>query len=190
MQDWYNSCVEPVCSHIRAGKEGESLVALALFLLWILFNGKFTWELAAFGAAISIALAWFVQRFIMTGFTLKKQWIVARHMPDYLRYGMLLVREIALATFSVMRMILSDRDVIVPKLASFTADLKTMPALITLADSITLTPGTITVHHQGNEYLVHCLDEGMEEGLHGSGFEKMLKKIEAIWEKEPENERR
>lgn len=160
------------------------MVALALFLLWILFNGKFTWELAAFGTAISLALAWFVQRFIAPELTLKKQWAVARHIPDYLRYLALLVREIALATFSVMRMILSDSDVVIPKLASFRADLKTRSALVTLADSITLTPGTITVHLQGDEYLVHCLDESLEAGLHDSGFELMLKKIEDSWEKE------
>ncbi len=162
------------------------MVALALFLLWILFNGKFTWELAAFGAAISLALAWFTQRFIAPGLTLKKQWTVTRRLPDYLRYGMLLVREIALATFSVMRMILSDSDEVVPTLASFKADLKTRPARAALADSITLTPGTITVHLQDDEYLVHCLDESMEEGLHGSRFEKMLKKMETGWEKEQE----
>jgi len=160
------------------------LVALALFLLWILFNGKFTWELAAFGAAISFALAWFTQRFIAPGFTLKKQWAAVRHLPELMRYGALLVKEIALATFSVMRLILTDSDEVVPKLATFKADLKTAPARTALADSITLTPGTITVHLQDDEYLVHCLDESLEEGLHGSSFETMLKSIEASFEKE------
>jgi multicomponent Na+:H+ antiporter subunit E len=160
------------------------LVAIALFLLWIVFNGKLTWELAAFGAVISITLAWFVHRFIAPEFTLKKQLAAAKRTPDYLRYAWLLIKEIIKANFAVMRLILSDRDVVAPKLAFFKTQLKTTAARVALADSITLTPGTITVHLQEDEYLVHCLDESMEAGLQGSDFEKQLKNIEVDWEEE------
>lgn len=160
------------------------MTAIALFVLWIVFNGKLTWELAAFGAVISIALAWFVQVFIAPGFTLKKQMAAAKRTPQYFRYTWLLIIEIIKANFAVMRLILSDRDVISPKLASFRAQLKTQAARVALADSITLTPGTITVHLQEDLYLVHCLDESMEAGLIGSDFEKQLKKIEDGWEEE------
>lgn len=160
------------------------MVAIALFSLWMMFNGKLTWELAAFGAVISLALAWFVQRFIMPGFTLRKQLAAGRMLPDYLRYAGLLIREIIKANITVVRLILSDRDVVMPKLASFKASLKTRAARVVLADSITLTPGTITVHLQGDEYLVHCLDESMEDGLAGSEFEQQLKEMEKGWEEE------
>ncbi|NLC32763.1 MAG: Na+/H+ antiporter subunit E [Clostridiales bacterium] len=159
------------------------MIALALFFLWIIFNGKLTWELAAFGLVISTALAWFIQRFITPKFTLRNQWKIAAQVPGYLRYVWLLIKEITLANFAVMRLILTDRDVVVPKLVTLNTKLKTNTARIVLADCITLTPGTITVHLEENEYLVHCLDESMEEGLRSSEFEKRLLNKEAVWEK-------
>lgn len=159
------------------------MIALALFFLWIIFNGKLTWELVAFGAVISTALAWFVQRFITPGFTLRNQRNIAGQIPGYLRYVWLLIKEITLANFAVMRLILTDQVVVVPKLVNFQTKLKTNTARVVLADCITLTPGTITVLMQGDEYLVHCLDEKLEGGLLDSEFEKRLLAKEDLWSK-------
>lgn len=157
------------------------MIALALFFLWIFFNANITLELVVIGAVISIALAWFVQRFITPGLTLKRQWFIMKQLPGYLRFVWLLIKEITLANFAVMRMILTDRDIVVPKLTVFHTKLKTKAARVALADCITLTPGTITVHLHGDEYLVHCLDESLENGLVNSEFEKRLLKKEADW---------
>lgn len=154
------------------------MLAFALFCLWILFNGKWTWEVAAFGAVIALALSWFVRRFIATGMNLRRQVSMARRAPDILRYLLLLIKEIAKANIAVIRLILSDRDVVVPTLSSFKASLDSDIARIILADSITLTPGTITVNLRENEYLVHCLDESMASGLPDSEFERQLRILE------------
>ena len=50
--------------------------------------------------------------------------------------------------------------------------------LVLLANSITLTPGTITVALEDNEYTVHCLDRRFGEGLADSSFVRLLHKIE------------
>lgn len=160
------------------------MVAIAMFLLWIIFNSKLNWEIVSFGVVISLALSWFVQRFLVPELTLKKQWGVLKRLPAYLRYAGLLVWEIIKANFSVMYLILSDRVIVSPKLSNFHTNLKTRAARAALADSITLTPGTITVHMQGDEFLVHCLDESMESGLFESDFEKQLQQIENGWVKE------
>lgn len=157
------------------------MLAAALFILWIVFNGQLTWELVAFGAVIAPLLSLFVTRFIAPGLTLKKQWGVLVRLPGYVRYAWLLIKEITLANFAVMRMILTDRAIVVPTLASFRTNLKTRTARVVLADCITLTPGTITVHLKNDEYLVHCLDEAFEEGLHNSEFQRRLKRIEDSW---------
>jgi len=47
-----------------------------------------------------------------------------------------------------------------------------------LANSITLTPGTITVSLDDDEYTIHCLDASLAEGLENSEFEKALMKLE------------
>lgn len=157
------------------------MLAAALFILWIVFNGQLTWELVAFGVVIAPLLSLFVTRFIAPGLTLKKQWGVLVRLPGYVRYVWLLIKEITLANFAVMRMILTDRAIVVPTLASFRTNLKTRTARVVLADCITLTPGTITVHLKNDEYLVHCLDEAFEEGLHNSEFQRRLKRMEDSW---------
>ena len=48
-----------------------------------------------------------------------------------------------------------------------------------LANSITLTPGTITVAVDGDKFIVHCLDKTLAEGIESSVFVKLLEKIEA-----------
>ena len=49
----------------------------------------------------------------------------------------------------------------------------------TLANSITLTPGTITVDLHDNHYLVHALDASLVEGLDDGVFVQPLVKMEA-----------
>ena len=157
------------------------MIALSIFILWIVFNSQITWELIASGVVIAAALSFFVQRFVAPRLSLKNQLKLVRQLPGYARYVWLLIKEITLANLMVMRLILSDRDIVVPKLATFRTKLKTRAARVILADCITLTPGTITVHLQDDEYLVHCLDEAMEDGLVNSEFEKRLLLKEAVW---------
>ena len=49
-----------------------------------------------------------------------------------------------------------------------------------LANSITLTPGTITVGLEGQEFYVHCLDKELAEGMENSIFVELLEKMEAV----------
>ena len=160
------------------------MIAAMMFLLWILFSGRITWEITAFGVVIASALAWFVQCFIAPDLTLRRQWMVFKRIPGYLKYAWLLVTEIVMANFQVMKLIWTDRDIVVPKLASFKTRLTSATARVVLADCITLTPGTITVHLEDDNYLVHCLDESLEEGLNNSSFERRLDMMEGSWNKE------
>ena len=65
-----------------------------------------------------------------------------------------------------------------PVLVRVYTDLKTETARVILANSITLTPGTITVSLAGNELLVHCLDKSLSQGMEDSVFVQLLKKME------------
>jgi len=51
-------------------------------------------------------------------------------------------------------------------------------ALVALANSITLTPGTITVDLHDNHFLVHALDAAMVDGLDDGVFVQQLMKME------------
>ena len=91
------------------------------------------------------------------------------HLPD--------ANEIRKANVQTIQMILSNKEV-KPKLVNFTTDLQTEKGKVMLANSITLTPGTITVALEGSEYLVHCLDESMAPGMDKSVFVELLTDLE------------
>ena len=57
-------------------------------------------------------------------------------------------------------------------------NLKTETARVILANSITLTPGTITVSLTEQELLVHCLDKSLAEGMEDSEFVRLLEAME------------
>ncbi len=77
-------------------------------------------------------------------------------------------------------MIMSSRYELEPVVVRFRTDLKTAPARILLANSITLTPGTITVSLEENEYVVHCLDKELAKGINNSLFVTLLKRLERM----------
>ena len=60
----------------------------------------------------------------------------------------------------------------------FRTNLKSDFTRMLLANSITLTPGTITVSMEDGEYTIHCLDTSLSEGLENSDFEKALMKLD------------
>ena len=49
-----------------------------------------------------------------------------------------------------------------------------------LANSITLTPGTITVSVEDDRFCVHCLDKELAEGMEDSVFVKLLEEMEEV----------
>ena len=93
-------------------------------------------------------------------------------------YMFVLLKEIILANVTMLRFLLLPGKKLHPVLVSFESPLRNELLQVILADSITLTPGTITVRLSHNRYEVHCLDESMAQGLKDGVFVKMLKKWE------------
>ena len=87
------------------------------------------------------------------------------------------IEEILKANLAVIRRVYG-RKAPDPCLKTFAAPLDTAAARVALADSITLTPGTITAEQEGAVFTVHCLDRNMSEGLESSGFVRRLQAME------------
>lgn len=147
-----------------------------LLLLWIIFNGKFTLEILLFGIVISAAVCAFLCVFL--GYSFKREFRLLRIIPDIIAYLGVLIGEIVKANFSVLGFIFKGKDSVHPAVCHFRTDLKSKLAKTVLANSITLTPGTITVSMHSDEYYVHCLDSSLADGLEDSVFVKRLKNME------------
>ena len=149
---------------------------LLYFVLWIIFNGAVTTEICIFGLVIAGVIFAFTCRFM--DYSVKKEKQLYRRIFKMLRYIFVLVREIIKANFAVIHMILSEKEEVEPALVSFRTDMKTQAGKAFLANAITLTPGTITVTLEDQEYLVHCLDESLAAGMDSSVLADLLKDIE------------
>ena len=147
------------------------------FLLWIIFNGRVTTEIVIFGLVISAALYWFICKFM--DFSPKRELVYLKKGGYLLQYLYHLVREIIIANFATMKLICSAGQVVEPVLVEFETHFKNDISRFLLANSITLTPGTITVAVEEDKFIVHCLDKTLAEGIESSVFVKLLEKIEA-----------
>lgn len=151
---------------------------LVLFLVWLILNGKITAEICIFGIVISSALFYFICRFM--DYSVKKELLLFRLFPLFVQYFWVLVKEIVKANVCVLKIILSPDLQPEPALVYFDTELQSELFRVMLADSITLTPGTITVSLEGNQYCIHCLDRELAEGMEESVFVELLKKMEAL----------
>ena len=149
---------------------------LLFFALWVIFNGNITPEICVFGLVIAAVMFAFICRFM--DYSVQKEKALLKRCVGFVRYAVVLVKEIVAANFAVMHMILSEREELEPALVSFHSDMKTATGRAFLANAITLTPGTITVSLEGSEYVVHCLDESLGEGMDSSVFVEMLTDLE------------
>lgn len=148
-----------------------------LFLAaWIVFNGNITLEIMIFGVIIAAVMLAFMCKFM--DYSLKKEINVYKKSICFLTYIVLLIREIIKANLAIIPRILTVEEEMDPVIVKFRTTLKTDFTKMLLANSITLTPGTITVSLEDDEYTIHCLDTSLAEGLENSDFEKALKKLE------------
>lgn len=94
------------------------------------------------------------------------------------QYLFLLCKEIVFANFHVAKIVLSPKLLITPSIISFDTRLEKPLSRMILANSITLTPGTLTVKMDGKRLIVHCLMDEYVEGAMHSKFEELLLKVE------------
>lgn len=153
---------------------------LILLVIWFIFNGRFSWDVLAVGVVACGAVDWFARKYCKWTITKGFHWL--KLVPAFAGYLGLLVWEIIKANFAVIRIILNpkmEKDV-APQLVRFPVDYKSPLTRALLANSITLTPGTITVRMLPDHFIVHALNPAMGEGLDSSSFYKGCEKLDAL----------
>ena len=155
------------------GREGRGAIlrvfslAAALFLFWLGLSGHYTPFLVGSGMVVALVVAFLG---IRSGYSDEEG-----HPVDYILNGLFywpwLIWEIAKSSFAVARVIIDPRLPISPRLVRIKASQRNPVGIATFANSITLTPGTITVevHRRNHEFLIHALTResaaGVEDGV-------------------------
>ena len=149
-------------------------MAILLFVFWIVLNGRLEADVLITGAVSAVAIWLFTIRF--TGWSLKKDKQAMILLPSVIAYFVRLFIEIFKANIGVLKVIVTGKTD--PYIRTIQTPLKTKLARLMLANSITLTPGTVTVQLEGDKLTVHCLTMEMADGLTDFILEKKLMKME------------
>lgn len=149
---------------------------ISLFAFWLLLSGLFTPFLVAAGAGSALAVALLARRMDVVDHEGHPMHVAWRAMLSYWPW---LFVEIVRSAWDVTRRILDPRLPIAPVLVEFAPAQQTDLGLVIHANSITLTPGTITVEAEPGRFLVHALTHEGAAGLAGSAMDRRCAALEA-----------
>jgi len=150
----------------KAFIKGTILQFLVLFGLWLLLSGKYD----LFHTTVGFFSALFVT---LIHIRLNKHLyysleIAKEHTLSYgrlLYYIPWLIWQIILASLQVAYVVLHPKIPINPSLMRFKTRLPNIGAKVILGNSITLTPGTLTILIDGDEFLVHALMDASHSSI-------------------------
>lgn len=153
------------------------IAAVLLYAVWILLSGFFTPFLLTAGALTAIAVTAWAWR--MGFFADEEREGYPIHLTGRaLAYGPWLLWEIVKSAWSVTKTVLAPRLSISPTVAVVPAGQRTMTGIVTYANSITLTPGTISIEVEPGGILVHALQRAGITDLEDGGMDRRVQQFE------------
>lgn len=152
---------------------------LTLMLIWVIANGTLASDTLIAGAVICAAIALAFAAFA-------RVYSVIRWTPKvifyYLLYFGVFLLELIKANLNVMRLVFSPRIDIEPGIVEIKTELKSPIGRLALANSITLTPGTLVVDIREDTLFVHWINVSATDPVAATEeisarFEKYLKVV-------------
>lgn len=172
----------------------NSVIQFVLLMgLWLLLSGHYDFFHVSMGVVSSIAVVllhvrlrkYYVYEEELTEATARMK----ENFPATLRFGRLLfyipwlIWQIVIASLQVAAVVLNPKMPIDPSLVKFKTRLPNTSAKVILGNSITLTPGTITIQIKEDEFLVHSLMDASASGIVDGSLPGEVAKL---YEKKPE----
>lgn len=139
----------------------------ALFTFWLLLSGYFTAFLVSAGFGCAVATVLFASRMKV----IDREGMALHSVPRLIPYWIWLLKEVVKSGWQVSLIIVHPRLPISPALVSFRPTQRTSVGLVIHANSITLTPGTITVEAEATKFLVHALTRDGAAGAAGGDMD-------------------
>ena len=159
----------------------RALIFTLLLTTWLIFSGKFDTFHVGLGVVSSLLVTFsfgdllFAQRKTSNRDRIRE----ITRLPGYVLW---LLWQIVLANIHVLKLALlpSGPQEIRPRIVRFRTNLNTPFARFVFAQSITLTPGTVTVDIEGDEFVIHAISREAAEGLAG----EMEQRVAHVYEPE------
>jgi multicomponent Na+:H+ antiporter subunit E len=155
-----------------SGRLPDLTLRFVIFMgLWLLISGHYDAKHVGFGL-VSVVTVLIINRPVWRSPVEvdvdEDRWEFAPtlvHWGRLILYVFWLIKEIALANIQVAYLVLHPKTPIHPLLLGFRVGLRSPIARVTLGNSITLTPGTLTLEIQEDWFLVHALGKSSASSL-------------------------
>jgi multicomponent Na+:H+ antiporter subunit E len=149
---------------------------IILFVFWMVMAGKFDIFHASLGVISCLFVAY------MSSDLLFKDKKIGKKIKEAIRFILYipwLIYQIILANLHVVRLALSPNmyELIDPHIMRFKVKIKKDISKVTFANSITLTPGTITADIIDDEFVVHALSQAVDDDLMTGEMEQRVAHI-------------
>jgi len=150
---------------------------LIMFGFWILLSGKFDLFHLTLGILSSGLITLLSTDILMLDSKKHDRLAITFRFICYIPW---LLYQIVLSTLHVTFLALHPKilDQIDPTIVTFKTNLKSNIAQVVLANSITLTPGTITIRIEGDVFYVHAISRKAAAGLPGEMEERIARIFE------------
>jgi multicomponent Na+:H+ antiporter subunit E len=147
-----------------------------LFGFWLILSPRINVESVIIGLGASLLVVYFSKSYITDEGELS--FFNIRNIINVLTYLFRLLIEIVKSNIHVAKIVLSLDMPIKPQFVRVPVKPKKDFYKVLYGNSITLTPGTLTVDIIGDEYIVHALTDDAAEDLKNSIIEKHILSIE------------
>lgn len=153
--------------------------ALALFLLlgvyWALLSGQFhNGFLITAGVLCIVFVVWLSGRMGL----LDDEGVPARYYPRLVAYAPYLLWQVILSNWDILKRVWASDLAIDPRVVRVPYSTRSAFVTTTYANSITLTPGTVTIDVGERELAIHCVTKEGADGFADPGMERECKKLE------------
>jgi len=145
---------------------------IILFGFWLLMSGYYTPLILSLGV-ISCLLCVYLT---IKGRFLDNETLPIYFFPRLIQYTLWLIKEILKSNIQTAKVIIMKSEE--PELFSVKATQKTNEGKVTYANSITLTPGTVTTQIKNDIFEVHALTKDFGDDVRSSDMDKMVTWLE------------
>ena len=145
---------------------------IILFGFWLLMSGYYTPLILSLGVISCILCVYLT----IKGKFLDNETLPIYFFPRLIQYTLWLIKEILKSNIQTAKVIIMKSEE--PELFSVKATQKTNEGKVTYANSITLTPGTVTTQIKNDIFEVHALTKGFGDDVRSSDMDKMVTWLE------------
>ena len=157
-------------------------LALVLFAFWMVLSGRTETNFVVYGILTAVVTTWVTYPLLLVPNKdgSKKYYVFGFSIPKMIMYFFWLMWQLVLANIDVLLATTGQELNIDPKVVRFRFKADNPMASVILANSITLTPGTVTMNvTDDGVYEIHALTVGAAAGVldGGIGFERNMEVV-------------